>query len=319
MNGRRKALTVLGTVPWTAAQAMGAQTRLLGALDPFPRGDPTDAGLRKWLRRFGYAEAETQRIIVRGSNGRDDLLPTLAAELVALRPDVILTWGDVAARTVQGATTSIPIVVMTDNLLGAGHVASLNRPAGNMTGVSVMATELDAKRLELLAPLLPPRSTVLLLADAVTSPLSRPGVIRTAHALGLQLTEAIVRTPQDIRDALKGARKRGIAGVNVLASPVLFGQIEEVIVGANAARLPAIFEWSFWADRGALIAYGPLLEPLYRRLLIQVMGLIRGGNVADFPVEQPTLFELAINLRTAKTIGVDIPQVLMLRADRVIH
>ena len=118
---------------------------------------------------------------------------------------------------------------------------------------------------------------------------------------------------------LEHARERGIAGVNVLASPVLFGQIEVIIGWMNAARLPAIYEWSFFADDGALIAYGPLLTPLYRRLIHQVMGLMQGGQVANFPVEQPTTFELAINLKTAKAIGVKIPQALLLRADRVIR
>ena len=202
MGRRREVLAVLGTAPWLLRRAIAAQTKVLGALDPFPGNTSPDAGLRKWLREFGYADAETQRIVVRGSNGRNDLLPTLAADLVASRPDVIVTWGDVAARAVQAATTSIPIVVMTDNLVGAGLVSSFNRPDRNMTGVSVMATELDAKRLELLASILPPHSKVMLLADAVTPPLSRPAMHRTAQALGLQLTEATVHTPQDMQFAL---------------------------------------------------------------------------------------------------------------------
>jgi putative ABC transport system substrate-binding protein len=271
------------------------------------------------MKKFGYAEADAQKIVVLRSEGRDELLPKLATDLVALRPDVIVTWGDVAARAVQAATREIPLVVMTDNLSEVGRVDSLSRPGGNMTGISVLATELDAKRLELLAPLLPAHSTVMLLADALTLPLSRSGLRRTGHALGLQLTEAAVRTPTDMQRALESARGRGIAGVNVLASPLLFAWSEEIIGWANAARLPAIFEWGFLADAGALIAYGPLLEPLYRRFLNQVIGLLRGGQVADFPVEQPTLFELVINLKTAKAIGIDVPQSLVVRADRVIR
>lgn len=309
---------VLGAIPWTASRALGAQPTLLGALDPFV-GSAPEASLRKWLRKFSYAEAETQRIVAFTSNGHDELLPKLAAELVALGPSVIVAWGDPAARATQAATRSIPIVVMTNDLVGSGHVESLRRPGGNVTGVSVLATELDAKRLELLAPLLPPRSTVMLLADSFTSPLSRPSLRRTAQALGLQLTEAIVRTEQDMQVALAGARGRGIAGVNVLASPLLFAWRDELIGWANASRLPVIFEWGFMADAGALIGYGPLLDPLYQRLLNQVMGLMRGGRIADFPVEQPTLFELVINIKTAKAIGVDVPQSLLLRADRVVR
>lgn len=318
MNARRDILTMMGAFPWMAAQALGAQPGVIGALDPFIHSPP-DAGLRGWLRKMGDAEAETQRIVMLSSNGKDYLLPKVAAELVALRPSVILTWGDPAARAAQAATTSIPIVVMTEDLLAAGHVDNMSRPGGNMTGVSVMGAELDAKRLELLASLLPPRSTVMLLVDPLTSPVSRPAMRQTAQALGLQLNEVTVRTPQDMRDALEGARKRGIAGVNILASSPLHAFMDKLIVWANAARLPAIVQWGFHVDDGALISYGPVLDPLYRRLLGKVLGLVRGGKVADFPVEQPTLFELVINLKTAKAIGVDVPQSLLLRADRVIR
>ena len=318
LHGRREVLTMLGAVSLVGSRALGAQQSILGALDPFPSGT-TEVGIRKWLRRFKYAEAESQKIVALGSNGHDELLPKLAVELTAQQPSVILTWGDVAARAAQAATKSIPIVVMTDNLVGAGHVDNMSRPGGNMTGVSVLATELDAKRLELLAPLIPPRSTVMLMADAVTAPLSRPGLLRTASALGLKLIEEIARTPQEMQLLLLGARQRGIAGVNILASPVFFAQRDNLIGWANAARLPAMFEWGFLADDGALIGYGPLLEPLYRRLMSQTMGLLHGGKVVDFPVEQPTLFELVVNLKTAKLIGVEIPQLLVLRADRVIR
>lgn len=128
-----------------------------------------------------------------------------------------------------------------------------------------------------------------------------------------------MRTPQEIHDALSTARSRGVAGVNVLASPVLFALRDQIIADVNAARLPAVFEWGFFADEGALMGYGPLLDPLYRRLFDQAMGLLRGGKVADYPVEQPTRFELVINTKTARAIGVIVPQSLLLRADRVVR
>ncbi len=318
MKRRREMLAALGSAPWIAAQALTAKPRTLGVLDPFLGNEP-DGGLRRWMRKFGYAEADTQKIVTLASEGRDELLPRLAIELVALKPDVIITWGDAAARAVQAATRQTPIVVMTDDLLAGGRITSLNKPGGNMTGVSILASELDAKRLELLAPLAPPRSTIMLLADAVTLPLSRPGLRSAAQALGLQLAVATVRTPGEMQEAIQNARKRGIAAVNVLASPLLFQWHDEIIGWVNEARLPAIFEWGFYADVGALIGYGPLLDPLYRRLLDQVMGLLRGGRISDFPVEQPTLFELVVNLRTAKAIGVEVPASLILRADRVIR
>jgi putative ABC transport system substrate-binding protein len=182
-----------------------------------------------------------------------------------------------------------------------------------------MGTELDAKRLELLASLLPARSTVMVLDDGVTSPVSRPAMRRTAQALNLKLDEVTVRTPEDMQSALEGARKRGVAGVNIVASSPLHAQMDKLIAWANAARLPAIVQWGFFVDQGALISYGPQLGPLFRRLLSKVLGLMRGGKVADFPVELPTHFELVVNLKTAKAIGVEFPQALLLRADRAVE
>ena len=181
-----------------------------------------------------------------------------------------------------------------------------------------MAGDLDAKRLELLSAVLPPRSAVLLLGDGVTSTQSGPRLRSVALALGVQLTSAIARTPQDVHDVLSTAKSRGIAGVNVLASPVLFSLRDQVIAELSRAGLPAVFEWGFIADEGALMGYGPLLDPLYRRLFDQAIGLLRGGKLADYPVEQPTRFELVINIRTAQAIGVTIPQSLLLRADRIV-
>lgn len=306
--------------PLPAASATQSQPKLFGVLDPFPVGSAqTEADIRKHLREFGYAEAEMLKIAVFGSKGQDALLPKLAVQLVAMRPNVILVYGDAAARAAQVATTRIPIVVLTNDPVGAGLVASLERPGGNVTGVTVLSPELDAKRLELLAALLPPRSAVMLLGDAVTSLQTRPALGSTAVALGLRPVETIVRTGEEIRDAMSKARGQGIAGVNVLAAGVLFGLSEDVIAATNMARLPAIFEWGFMADDGGLIGYGPLLDPLHRRLFDQAMGLLRGGRVADYPVEQPTRFELVLNARTAAAIGVALPGSLLLRADRVIR
>ena len=317
MHLRRDVLMIWGSFPLMATRALGMPLGTIGALDPFI-DSPPDAGLRRWLIKMAHPEAETQKIVMMSSNGQDDLLPKLAAELVALRPSVILTWGDPGARAAQAATKSIPIVVMTEDLLAAGHVDSMSRPGGNMTGVSVMGTELDAKRLELLASLLQPRSTVMVLADALTAPVSRHTMRQTAQARGLKLVEVVVRTPQDMKAAIESARGRGIAGVNLLASAPLHAHMDELILWANAARLPTIAQWGFDADEGALMSYGPVLDPLYRRLLSKVIGLMHGGKVVDFPVEQPTVFELVINLRTAKAIGVEVPQSLLLRADRLI-
>ncbi len=232
---------------------------------------------------------------------------------------MIVTWGDAGARAARAATSTVPIVVMTDDLLGASLVTSMQHPGGNITGISVMATELDVKRLEILSLLLPKESNVLLLADRRGPHLSRPQLRAAAHALRLHLTESVVETPEEIESTLSSASSAGIAGVNVLASPVLYDHRARIITSVARHKLPAIYEWPFMAEEGGLIGYGPEIDALFRQFVGLVVKILQGADVSALPVEQPTRIQLTINLKTAEAIGVPIPQSLLARADRLVQ
>jgi putative ABC transport system substrate-binding protein len=197
-------------------------------------------------------------------------------------------------------------------------VADMRNTGGNITGVSVMGTELDGKRLEILAELLPARSTVLLLADPTTHRESRPALNATAASLGLTLREAVVGTPDQIEAAMREAKDHGAAGVNVLSSALFFALRGHIIGVAAKLGLPAMYQWPEIADEGGLIAYGPSLRGAFRQVTILVDKILKGQRPGDIPVEQPTRFSLVINLKTANTLGLTVPPLTLLRADRAI-
>jgi putative ABC transport system substrate-binding protein len=246
-------------------------------------------------------------------------LPTLAAELVAQRPTVIATFGDAAGLAAQAATTSIPIVAMSEDLVRAKLVTNMRQPGGNTTGVSIMGTELDAKRLEILAEMLPARSSVMLLADPTEHRESRPALKATAEALGLNLREAVAGTPQQIERALRDARQSGIVGVNVLSSALLFALRERIISTVADLGLPAMYQWPETAEEGGLVAYGPSLLAAFRQVTTLVVKVLRGTNPGDLSVEQPTRFSLVINLKTARALGLNVSPLMLARADRAIE
>jgi putative ABC transport system substrate-binding protein len=203
-------------------------------------------------------------------------------------------------------------------LVRAKIVNSLRNPGGNITGVSIMGTELDAKRLEILAELLPARSTVLLLADPTTHRESRPALNATSASLGLTLREVIVGTPDQIERAMREAKDQGAAGMNVLSSALFFALRGHIIALAAKIGLPAIYQWPEIAEEGGLIAYGPSLRGAFRQVATIVDKVLKGASPSDIPVEQPTRFSLVINLKTANTLGLTVRPLTMLRADRAI-
>jgi putative ABC transport system substrate-binding protein len=275
--------------------------------------------IRAYMQALGYVEGRNIAFDFRFADGKVERLPSLAAELVAQRPTVIATFGDATGLAAQAATTSIPIVSMSEDLVRAKLVTNMRHPGGNTTGVSIMGTELDAKRLEILAEMLPTRSTVLLLADPTTHRESRPALNATAEALGLTLREAVVGTPEQIERALRDARQSGIAGVNVLSSALLFALRGRIISLAAELGLPAMYQWPETAEEGGLIAYGPSLLGAFRQVTTLVVKVLQGAKPGDLPVEQPTRFSLVINLKTAKALGVNVPQMTLIRADRAIE
>jgi len=319
---RRAFIMLLGGAAATwplAARAQQPARPVFGILLVFSResGRTFTEPLRAYMQALGYVEG--RNIVVRYADGKVDRLPTLAAELVAQRPAVIATFGDATALAVKAATSTIPIVSMSEDLVRAKLVTNMRQPGGNITGVSIMGTELDAKRLEILAELLPARSTVLLLADPTTHRESRPALDATASALGLTLREAIVGNPEQIERSLREAKDGGAAGVNVLSSALLFALRGQIIKLAAELGLPAIYQWPETADEGGLIAYGPSLRGAFRQVTTLVDKVLKGAKPGDIPVEQPIRFSLVINLKTARTLGLTVPPLSLLRADRAIE
>jgi len=274
-------------------------------------------GLRDGLRERGHVEGGDIVIDLRYAGGHAQELPRLAAELAALQPSLIVATGAAATAAALAATTDVPIVALGD-LVAAGHAAQLNRPGGRVTGVSFLPAPLNAKRLELLAAVLPKGSAVLNLGDP-NSVVSTEAVEAAGRSLGLVLHAAYATTPAQIDAAFAGARKLRVAGVNVLNSPFLSFHHARIITLAAEARLPAIYQWPESARDGGLMGYGPSLSAMFRQLAGFASRLLAGARAADLPVEQPTRIELSINLKTAKALGLALPESLRLRADEVIE
>jgi putative ABC transport system substrate-binding protein len=321
---RREFVTLLGgvAVAWpVVARAQQPGMPVFGILLVFSResGRTFTEPLRAYMQALGYVEGRNIVFDVRYADGMVDRLPTLAAELVAQRAAVIATFGDATGLSVKAATTTIPIVSMSEDLVRAKLVTNIRHPGGNITGVSIMGTELDAKRLEVLAEILPARSTVLLLADPTTHRESRPALDATAAALGLTLRETVVGTSEQIERALREAKDAGVTAVNVLSSALLFALRGHIIKLAAELGLPAMYQWPETADEGGLIAYGPSLRGAFRQVTMLVDKVLKGAKPGDIPIEQPTRFSLVINLKTANTLGLTVPPLTLLRADRAIE
>jgi putative ABC transport system substrate-binding protein len=280
-----------------------------------------DEPFRQGLRELRYVEGKNIIIEWRYAEGKLDRLPAIAAELVLLKVDVIVAAGPLPTRYAKQATASIPIVMAyDDDPVGSGFVASLARPGGNITGLATLAPEISGKQLELLKEIVPKLSRVGVLGDVI-----RPGTPQAlreinvaADAFGVQLQYLEVRGPKDIETAFRAASKERADAVLVLGSPVLTPQRKHVIELAAKSRLPAIYARRESVEDGGLMSYGVSIPDLFRRAATYVDKILKGRKPADLPVEQPTKFELIINLKTAKQIGLTIPPNVLARADRVI-
>jgi len=276
---------------------------------------------RQGLRELGYVEGKTIGIEWRFAGGKADRLPGLAAELVRLKVDVIVTTGPAPTRAAKEATVTIPIVMEQDSdPVGNGFVASLARPGGNITGLATLAPELSGKRLELLKEIVPKLSRVAVFGTS-TNPGSAQSLRETelaARALGVQLQYLDVLSPKDIETAFRAASKGRADAVLVLQSPVFVNERTQLTDLAVKGRLPAIYDRREFVDDGGLMCYGTNFADLSRRAATYVDKILKGAKPADLPVEQPIKFELVINLKTAKQIGLTIPQSVLYRADKVI-
>ncbi len=311
-------LTVLAAPSPATAQPAGPAPRV-GILCPWSAADSLTAAMRGALRDTGYVEGKTVVAEWRFADGRTERLPALAAELARLKPDAVVTAGDLAIRALRQATLTIPIVVASDDLVGEGHVASLARPGGNVTGVSILASELNAKRLELLKEAFPAASRIAILWDPATGTFHLRALAAAARSLRVELKILEVRRLEDLDGAFKAARAWRAEALNVLASPLLHALRRSIIERAARNRLPAIYQWAEIAKAGGLMAYGPPLPDVLRATFVQLARVLKGARPAELPVSQPTRFEFVINLVTAKAHGWTIPQAVLTRADEVIN
>ena len=315
---------IAGTVALlAAAPAVGAQPGRLPAVGMLMGGAKANGGFidtfRREMQALGWGEGRNVRYVFAWAEERNDRLAVLAAELVAQPVDVFVsTSGDPGIRAAQRATSAIPIVGLADDMVGSALVASMARPGANTTGVSILASELDAKRLALLHEAAPKARLVGVLVDPTTVA-TLPQVEKAARDLGIQLVTRPVKARDEVGRALDGMIAARVGAVNVLASPVLNRLHRFIMDRMRQARLPAIYQWPEVAEEGGLLAYGPRLVGAYRQVAGLVDKILRGAKPADLPVEQPTKFELVINLNTAKALGLTIPPAVLARADEVIQ
>jgi ABC-type uncharacterized transport system substrate-binding protein len=279
-------------------------------------------GFRQGLRELGYVEGKNIAIEWRYADGKAERLPALAAELVRLKVDVIVSGGSTATRPAKNATSTIPIVMVQDNdPIADGFVASLARPGGNITGLATLRSELSGKRLELLKEVVAKLSRV-----AVFGSSTNPGnaeslkeVELVAAALGVQLQYVDVRGPKDIETAFQAAKKKRADAVLVLAGPVFNLHRSQVIEFGRKSRLPVIYDRRDFPELGGLMSYGTSVVDLERRAAAYVDKILKGARPADLPVEQPIKFEFIINLKAARQIDLTIPPNVLARADKVIR
>ena len=316
MNRRRFIGTVAGGLVVASfgvvAQQKAKMFRIV-VMDPFPVSDPVNVIIRRNLADLGYVEGKSIVIEWRKAD------PTRAAELARLELDAIMAIGDLAIQAARQATSTTPIIAGTDDLAGEGHVANLTHPGGNVTGVSIMSSELNGKRLELLNAAAPTAVRVAVLWDPATGTFHLPALHGVAARLGVVLKVLEVRRPEDLDDAFEAARAWHVEALNILASPFLHTLRKQIFYHAARNRLPAIYQWAEAAREGGLMGYGPTYAEIFRQMCIQLDRILKGTKPGDLPVEQPTKFELAINLTTARSLGITIPQSLLLRADEVIQ
>ena len=314
------ALGLLAAPNATAAQ-QPAKTPRVGLLRPGAPPDPYVEAFRQGLRDLGYVEGRTIALEYRWAEGSPARLAPLAAELVQLKVDVIVTQGEQATRAVKEATGTIPIVMATSgDPVEAGLVASLGHPGGNVTGMGSLVPELTAKRLQLLKEVVPKVSRVAILFNPNLSiALSVKEAQAAARTLDLRALPVEVRTPDELGRAFDTIAKERAQALLLFGDPFTVTHEGRILDLAVKRRLPTISVFKEFAEHGGLMSYGPNLLGSFRRAATFVDKILKGAKPADLPVEQPTRFELVVNLKAAKALGLTIPQSILIRADQVLR
>lgn len=318
------AAVFLVLAPLAAGAEQAGKVPQIGYLDanPLSKSAARREAFLQGLRELGYVEGKNIIIEWRSAEGKRGRLPALAAELVRLKVNVILSVGASTTRAAKKATSKIPIVIAQhSDPVGSGFVASLARPGGNVTGLSTLAPEISAKQMQLLKETLPKLSRVAVLGTS-----TRPGnaqalreIERAAQALKVKLQYLDVLDPKGIEVAFGAARKARVDAVFVLAGRILTGHRRKIVELAGKSRLPAIYPFPVYVEAGGLMSYGVRRSDLFRRAATYVDKILKGAKPADLPVERPTKFDLVINLKTAKALGISFPPSILLQATKVIE
>ncbi len=322
MNRRAFLAATAGSLlaaPLAAEAQRAGKVPRIGYLHVVPRPSPFLQMLGQGLRDLGYVEDQNFAFEFRSADGKVERLPTLAADLVHLNVDLIVTTTAPAARAAKEATTTIPIVMVGVDPLALGYVASLARPGGNVTGLFFLHLDLLAKRLGVFKEMLPTVGRVAVLSDPLSADqLKQVEVVN--RSLGFKLHPVELREPQlDVESAFRAAVRSRAEGLFVLETVNIFRERSQIAQLALKHRLPTSFAFREYVDAGGLASYGVNFPDMGRRAAIYVDRILKGAKPADLPVEQATTFELIINLKTAKALGLTIPPSLLQRADQVIE
>jgi putative ABC transport system substrate-binding protein len=324
---RREFMTLIGgavAVPFAARAQQAGRIPRVGYLFSFTpaEGQQLWEACRQGLRELGYVEGSNIAIEARWTAGRYERLPEIIAELIRLKVDVIVVAATPGALAVKAATSTIPVVIVAvSDPTRIGLVPSLARPGGNITGLSLLTPELSGKRLQLLTEISLKTSRVA----ALTNPNNRSHAIflDETTAAGKETRIAIqavqARNPDEIEGAFREMAKQGLQAAIVFDDPVIWSHRKQVVALAEKARLPVMYGYSEFVPDGGLISYGPHRPDLYRRTAGYVDKILKGAKPADLPIERPTKFELMVNLKTAKALGLEVPTAILLQAHRVIE
>jgi len=324
---RREFITLLGGAAAWPLAAHSQQPREVPRIGVLLPGTSASFAVRAkaftdGLRDLGYVEGQTMAIEWKWAEDKIERIPELAAELVRANVDVIVTGGTSAATALKSATRTIPIVMaIIGDPVAVGLVDSLARPGGNATGFSTVAPELGAKRLELLKEIVPDAGSIAVVLNP-KNPQSRIELNEmqaAARTLGLQVHPIEIASEATFDEAFADLTKSVAQAVIVLTDPILFSERKRIVALANRSRLPAIYFFHEFVKEGGLMSYGPSDADLFRRSAIYVDKILKGMKPSDLPVEQPTKFDLAINLKTATVLGLTVPPSLLARADEVIE
>jgi putative tryptophan/tyrosine transport system substrate-binding protein len=326
---RREFIGLVGSAaawPFAARAQQAVQPRKIGVLMGIAESDSEGrhrlAVFTQALREMGWTEGQTITIETRYADAKPERLPALAAELVQANVDLIVTQAAQPIEAARAATSTIPIVMASvGDALGAGYVTSLARPGGNVTGLTLVATDQSAKRLQLIREISPNLTRVALLwnGNASGHRLQLKEMELAAPALGIVLQSLPIRNANEIDASLSAAMQANAQAIITMDDPLVQSQSAHVVAFAMRQRLPVMGEFRPITEAGALMSYGPNQIDMWRRAAAYVDKILKGAKPADLPVEQPTKFELIVNLKTAKALGLAVPDTLLARADEVIE